>query len=648
MTEFLVGRGSADITGEAAECGLLGYGKPEQQSAGIHQRLRARAFVVADDDQRVLLVVADMPLMFDSIHRAVLERLEQAFGDLYTVRNTMLQATHTHCGPGGYSHYRLYNSNTHGFRTKTFTALVDGIVEAAMKAHADLAPAEVSLAFGELTDASINRSRSSFDLNPAQDKAHFPLGIDPQVTLMRVERAGEMVAAITWFATHGTSMTNENRLIGGDNKGYAAYRWERVVAGVNYLEPTGSDLVAAFPQTNSGDMSPNLNQAPGSGPTEDEVENTRIIGTRQYDASSALLAAPTEPLTGLVDSRVVYVDMGDVTVRPEFTGDGKTHRTSGPIAGAASIAGTDEGKGFFGFKQGRNPFWDTITQQVYYRLNPALKDAQSPKGIVLSGGLLNRVKPLIPQTGPVQLIRLGSLYLIGIPAEVTIVAGLRLRQTVAAIVGAPLDHVLVAGYSNGYLHYVTTPEEYQNQRYEGGSTLFGRWELGAFCQIVSELATAMRDGKPVELGTPSPDVSAGLKLHVRPVVDAAPAGAALGDVLTAPAATYAPGAKVSVSFAGGYPNHDLQRGQSYLRVQQQTDGGWVTIADDSDWSTRFHWKRNGEGGSLITATWDVPVDAEAGTYRIHYSGHVSNASGVVRPLTGESPGFDVVPVLVPA
>ena len=72
---------------------------------------------------------------------------------------------------------------------------------------------------------------------------------------------------------------------------------------------------------------------------------------------------------------------------------------------------------------------------------------------------VNRLSPLIQERIPVQLVRLGPLYLIGLPAEITIVSGLRLRRAVAAIVGADLAHVLVAGYSNGYIHYVTTPEE---------------------------------------------------------------------------------------------------------------------------------------------------------------------------------------------
>ena len=39
---FLVGRGIADA-GEVAEVGMMGYGRFDQQAAGLHTRLRARA-----------------------------------------------------------------------------------------------------------------------------------------------------------------------------------------------------------------------------------------------------------------------------------------------------------------------------------------------------------------------------------------------------------------------------------------------------------------------------------------------------------------------------------------------------------------------------------------------------------------------------
>jgi neutral ceramidase len=85
-TTYLVGRGLSDITGEAAECGMLGYGRSDQQTEGIHTRQRTRAFVIAQgsDGPRVLLVINDLPLVFDSVHQEVLRRLRAAYGDLPT------------------------------------------------------------------------------------------------------------------------------------------------------------------------------------------------------------------------------------------------------------------------------------------------------------------------------------------------------------------------------------------------------------------------------------------------------------------------------------------------------------------------------------------------------------------------------------
>lgn len=639
---YLAGRGIADITGEAAGCGMMGYGKADQKSAGIHLRQRSRAFVFADADDPsippLLLVVAELPLVFDSVRQEVLRRLAAQFGPRFTDANTMITCTHTHCGPGGYSHHTLYNLTTGGFHLKTFNAIVDGIVESVVSADADLAPARLALATGTLRNASVNRSPTSFELNPEADRAFFPEAIDPQTTLLTIERRGRLVGAVNWFATHGTSMTNRNRLISSDNKGYAAYAWERLAAGVDYLAPDADDFVGAFAQTNAGDMSPNLNRRPGSGPTEDQFENTRIIGRRQHAAASSLVASATE-ISGGVDTRLTYIDLTGFAVAAEFCPDGRAHRTSGPYAAAGQIAGTDEGKGFAGFRQGRNPLFDGVSAQVAYRLFPQLRDSQAPKGLVLPRGV-NRLAPLIQERIPVQLVRLGPLYLIGLPAEITIVAGLRLRRAVAAVVEAELSQVLVAGYSNGYIHYVTTPEEYVAQRYEAGSTVYGRWELPALVQTATALATAMRDGVPVERGTPPPDLSARVKANERGRPDRA-VGGRFGECLEAPRPRCHAGDTVRAEFVAASPNNDLRRGSTFMTVEREADGAWFRVADDGDWATRFGWRRVGRSGSRVTVTWDVPSDCPPGRYRLTYSGDARAADGAVRSFTSATPAFTV-------
>ncbi len=62
---------------------MLGYGKADQQTEGIHTRQRSRAFVIAQgrEGPRLLLVVNDLPLVFDSVHQEVLRRLGARYGE---------------------------------------------------------------------------------------------------------------------------------------------------------------------------------------------------------------------------------------------------------------------------------------------------------------------------------------------------------------------------------------------------------------------------------------------------------------------------------------------------------------------------------------------------------------------------------------
>ena len=45
---------------------------------------------------------------------------------------------------------------------------------------------------------------------------------------------------------------------------------------------------------------------------------------------------------------------------------------------------------------------------------------------------------------------------------------------------SPESKVVMAGLSSGYTHYIATFEEYQRQRYEAASTLYGPHTLRAY------------------------------------------------------------------------------------------------------------------------------------------------------------------------
>lgn len=133
------------------------------------------------------------------------------------------------------------------------------------------------------------------------------------------------------------------------------------------------------------------------------------------------------------------------------------------------------------------------------------KACQAPKPILLNCGFYDWPGPWEPAIVPIQLFRLGQLVIVGVPGEFSTMAGRRLRDTVAEAIlavqpdQAPL-YVVIAGLSNEYTHYITTYEEYQVQRYEGASTLYGPHTLDAYLQEFSALATALASGSPVPPG----------------------------------------------------------------------------------------------------------------------------------------------------
>ena len=643
---YLVGTGISDITGEAAEVGMMGYASLDQKTSGIHQRQRARAFVFVDQasGKRVAIVNTDLQGVFQSVQQAVLKRLAARYGDRYTERNMLISATHTHDGPGGHSHYALYNITVLGFQEKTFNAIVDGIVEAIVQADENTQPGTLNLGRSTLTNASVNRSRDAFDRNPAADRAAFPLGIDPAVTALRVRRGGKDVGAISWFATHGTSMTNKNTLTSGDNKGYAEYAWEHDRAGVRYRDDDHPGFVAAFAQTNAGDMSPNLNLRPGSGPTENEFDNTRIIGTRQLDAAEAAYASARTEVTGGIDYRMRYVDMSQVSVAGRYTSDGARHTTCPAALGTGFAAGsTEDGVGLDWVKEGgTNPLLKALGATLF-DISPALRACQAPKEVIIANGT-TKPYPWSPELLPLQLIKLGQLYLAAVPGEFTIVSGYRLRRTVADELGVPMENVLLAGYANAYSGYVTTPEEYDQQDYEGGSTHFGKWTLPAYQQEFASLASAMRAGRPAAADDGAPRDLTGKQLNFQPgvVFDDKPLSSNFGDVKTDANASYARGETVSVQFWTGHPKNNLHRNGTFLEVQRQENGRWTTVADDGDWSTIYRWSRVGVANSVATISWTIPADTAPGTYRVVHNGDYKNGwTGNVSGFSGASRTFTV-------
>lgn len=642
---YLVGCGIADMTGAIAGQGMMGYSDAEQVASGLLQRCWSRAYIVVDQvtKQRIVFVTSDIACLFQSHHVGLMRKLVRRFGDLYDERNVNLNATHTHASCGGTAWDFAYSLAAYGFKRNSYEAELEGIFRAIVRAHDNLAPGTISIGRDELHDASRNRSRVAFERNPDSERKQFPGAIDPRVTVLRFRQGTTDIGAITWFSTHGTSLTDANKLIAGDNKGYASHRWESAQPG----------FVAAFPQTNAGDMTPNLNliKMHPSGPTRDHKTNCEIIGDRQYRAGRRAFESARPMTRGGIDSVMRYVDMSAVSVSGTFTPDGKPARTTPAMMGAAAAATSteDNTRSQLGFLQEgvSNPIFRAMGGDRRPSVPVGITDMQAPKLILFPLGLMPP-DPWVPHVVPLQIMRIGELVLIAVPAEVTIVAGLRLRQVVADGLRVDMDNVLVQGYSNAYTQYVTTPEEYDAQQYEGGETMYGRYTLPAYLQEFHQMAGDIRSGKTYIRG-PAPLDKSGFQPDLLPPVpaDRPVTGRDYGDVLIQPAPRRRPGQRAVVEFVGAHPNNDFRTERTYLEVQQRTANGWTTVADDNDWSTELHWRRppGQDAASIIRIVWTIPRGTNGrmteGRFRIRYHGDRRNGNGRITPFTATSAEFRV-------
>ncbi|RKH55978.1 neutral/alkaline ceramidase [Corallococcus llansteffanensis] len=643
-SRFLLGTARSDITGPAAEVGMMGYAQVAQKTEGIHLRLYSRAFVIASpcNGRRVAFVSADLGELFQAVKQQVVERLRAKLGDVYSDDNVVLSATHTHAGVGGFSHYTLYNLTTFGFVPQNFEAIVSGIVDSILRANARLAEGSLRLASGDLRGASVNRSPNAYLRNPASERARYPDDVDPRMTLLRLTRAdGHELGLVNWFAVHGTSFGNTNTFISGDNKGLASRYFE---AGEGGLTPGGPDtFVAAFANANEGDVTPNILGGTNGGGAND-FEDAELSARKQYDFAAHLWATAAMPLLGGVDYRHTYVKMDAVDVAPALT-DGEPHRTCPAAIGVSMLAGAEDGPGFGAEGatcESVHDLWSQFTCAV------VTTPCQAEKPIVLEMGSM-KPYPWSPEVLPLQLVTVGPLALVAVPFEVTTMAGRRLRDTVLAqLQGTGVTDVVIAGLSNAYSGYVATREEYARQDYEGASTHFGPWTLAALQQSFTGLAGALRDGTPVPPG-PTPRDLRGAVVGLQPgvVFDDKLLWVDFGDIVAEAKPSYARGETASATFWAGHPRNNLKQGGTYLRVQRRLpDGTWRDVAHDGEGGALYHWQREycvpTLACSQVRIDWPIPADAAPGTYRLVHEGHwKSGWDGRVHPYSGNSRPFTV-------
>lgn len=547
---WIAGWGKCELgiapTGQA----MQGYGMWHHRARNQKTPLYARAlFLRGTQGNVVIFCCLDMGYVTYAIREAICKKLHELLAEEFREEALILTCTHTHSGPGGCTHDALYNVVTPGFVPENIEHITNASVAAILIARKTAAPTALALSRGRIDDpieVAWNRSLKAYNRNPdvtrrTETETHLALNREMQV--LSFKRDNELCSLLSLFGVHATAVGSKQLQFCSDNKGYAAMHADQVLSHAK-----NPDAVTFFAQGTAGDVSPHYH---GPGQT---ARRNRIKGEAEYVyaqnngelQSKHALALATESdqiaISGSLDAVMTYVDFTDIHADARYANGNTEAYTSDPCHGVSFFEGTPvDGLGmpkFLGF--GARKIADAIRNrrlnrpEKYSTENSAyyqkLYAAQGPKSVLLESGhklilgqplaklslpdfadpLVKELKAqakrgainqsnLVPTVLPLQVVCIGNVAIVCAPGEFTTMAGERLRQTVAAQLKDKVEHVLICTYCNDYMGYVTTNEEYQEQAYEGGHTIYGQWTLAAFQTCFEKLADNLN--KPIQQRT---------------------------------------------------------------------------------------------------------------------------------------------------
>lgn len=391
-----------------------------------------------------------------------------------------------------------------------------GIVDAVDDAFNSMASGNIYVNEGDVANApGDQRSSGAYNANNASERALYPDDVDATMLLLKLTQdvggTEQTVGVINWHAVHPTNLGQDYRKVSGDNKGHAEYLLE---------QEFGDTIVAAFANSNAGDVSGNIKYGRPTESGSVVLDRMKADGQVQKDAALQLMDTATTQLAGGVDYRYSRIDMGSTAIDAvpgartwegglgfSFAA-GSSEDSVGRIEFGGSVMDSfDIREGITDGPNGNINAGERITEGLVIAAmalefgvvidEPAFVQGQLPKPLILRTGVFN--PPLTPNVVPLQMIKIGDLAIVAVPGEPTTMAGRRIRQTVSDALSS-VSYVAVTGYSNEYASYITTKEEYDEQYYEGASTLFGPYTLMAYQQEYQKLALALDESSSVSIG----------------------------------------------------------------------------------------------------------------------------------------------------
>jgi neutral ceramidase len=627
-SELRAGAGRADITPPTGYY-MMGWVRADAKTTGQHTRLYARVIVLQRGERKVALVTEDL----NGISGGMLAEAARRNRDRgFSQQNVIDSASHTHAAPSQYYNFGAYNTvfmtaqKPSEFNTEAdpqlYSFMVRRLALAIRRADDDLGPATAGWGARTLLGLTRNRSIEAHLADHGivepygtgsvkQDPQGYPHTIDPQVNVLRVDKlakGGRHVPIGVWstFADHGTVNKYTFHYYNRDHHGSATEVVERTIRRRGHV-PRSQDVVNAYGNTDEGDQSAGLTRSgPAAADFVGRVEARKMLSAWRTAGRSMT----RRPKVDLRWTRVCFcgqeTDVGPVDDMAQI--------------GLPLLTGSEEGRG---------PLYDLTHVPFEGRTAPV---SSGPQGDKIYGD----VPTDVPKAVPLAALRIGDRLVVTVPGEMTVEMGRRVRTAVLrAARAAGVRRAVIAGLANEYLQYFTTPEEYDRQHYEGGSTLYGRASSELLKESLVRLTRALV--KRIPMPAPYPyDPRNGLVADRPPF----PSGAASASTVAQPSTTQRLERAV-YSWQGGPRGLDRPLDRAFVTIERHTGRGWRAV--DSDLGLNLLWDVDGDG--VYRAFWEVPHSAPRGRYRFVVTGNryglrsrsfeVVNSTAVrVKPVKG--------------
>lgn len=485
---FMAGVAEVDITPPPGVLPRAGYATWSTVGEGFRTRLYARVFYLSDKDgDSHLIIQTDLTAGSRILHTRLGEVLSQTT-DIDASRIT-LTATHSHSAPGqilGSQFYNKHISHQAGFAQGYFDFLVERISHAAQQAYDQQVPAVLATGQTNIWGLTRNRSIQAYVENKSVnnksegDERTFH-SVNPTLYMVRIDQktsTGERkpLGAFASFSIHGTALPQSETLFNADIWAYLQQDWAWHIKQKYGLKETVP--VAGFEGTH-GDVAPAARFG-----MLGYIEARRVgqaIGQQAIALYDTLESQLTDQVD--IDSSIRQVNLREA---PEIDGVQICDEAAvGNTLAAAPLEHTSPVIGYLPFMKQGSRRWG------------AEEDNCQGRKRILGFDTLQRMlepKDSFPDYVLFQLVRINDLLMVPVPFEMTTESGRRLAESAQQgwqDTGHPLKHIMVTSLAGGYTGYITTPEEYGRQYYEGGHTLYGKDSLPYLQAHVRHLSTAM-------------------------------------------------------------------------------------------------------------------------------------------------------------